>query len=110
MVRLSVSKLVSIGAVVGAAAALIAVGAVGAVAQNRPDPQPAASGRALPVGSYRETCRNISLNGDRLRARCIAKDGQSVASTLSVRTCRGAQVRNDNGRLTCDAAPAARTR
>ena len=107
MVRLSVSKLVSIGAVVGAAAALIAVDAV---AQNRPDPQPAASGRALPIGSYRETCRNISLNGDRLRARCIAKDGQSVASTLSVRTCRGAQVRNDNGRLTCDVAPAARIR
>lgn len=109
MVRLSVSKLVSIGASVGAAAALFAVGAV-AVAQTRPDPQPAVSGRALPVGSYRETCRNISLNGDRLRARCIAKDGQSVASTLSVRACRGAQVRNDNGRLTCDAAPSARTR
>ena len=109
MVRLSVSKLVSIGASVGAAAALFAVGAV-AVAQTRPDPQPAVSGRALPVGSYRETCRNISLNGDRLRTRCIAKDGQSVASTLSVRACRGAQVRNDNGRLTCDAAPAARTR
>ena len=71
MVRLSVSKLVSIGASVGAAAALFAVGAV-AVAQTRPDPQPAVSGRALPVGSYRETCRNISLNGDRLRARCIA--------------------------------------
>jgi hypothetical protein len=78
-------------------------------AQDRPDAKPSFSGRALPVGSYRETCRGISLNGDRLRARCIADDGRSVSSTLSVRSCHGAPIRNVEGRLRCDiAAPASR--
>ncbi len=101
MIRLSLSTLAYIGAAVGAAGLV----AFTATAQDRPSPEPAASGRALPVGAYRETCRSISLNGDRLRARCIAKDGQSVSSTLSVRSCRGAQIQNDNGRLACAAAP-----
>ncbi|NBB65948.1 hypothetical protein GVN18_42555 [Pseudomonas sp. ODNR1LW] len=103
MNRLSLPTLAAIGAAVGAA------GLVGfaAMAQDRPAAEPSASGRALPVGAYRETCRQISLNGDRLRARCIAKDGQSISSTLSVRSCQGARIENDNGRLAC-AAPAAR--
>ncbi|MBA4808114.1 hypothetical protein [Brevundimonas sp.] len=105
MVRLSYSTLASIGAA-AAAAGLVAFAAT---AQDRPNPEPAASGRALPVGSYRETCRGISLNGDRLRARCIAKDGQSVSSTLSVRSCQGAQIKNDNGRLACAAPTSTRS-
>jgi hypothetical protein len=100
LIRLSLSTLAIISAAVGVAGLV----AFTATAQDRPSPEPAASGRALPVGAYRETCRSISLNGDRLRARCIAKDGQSVASTLSVRSCRGAQIQNDNGRLTCAVA------
>jgi hypothetical protein len=103
LIRLSLSTLVSVGAAVGAAGLI----AFTATAQDRPSAEPAASGRALPVGAYRETCRQISLNGDRLRAQCIAKNGQSVSSTLSVRSCRGARIENDNGRLAC-AAPAAR--
>lgn len=98
MVRLPLTVL----AAVGAGAVLVAFAAA---AQDRTGPQPAASGRALPVGAYRETCRQISLNGDRLRARCIAKDGQTLSSTLSVRSCQGAPIRNDDGRLRCDVSP-----
>lgn len=102
MVRLPFSTL----AVLGAGAVLVAFTAA---AQDRVSPEPAASGRALPVGAYRETCRGISLNGDRLHARCIAKNGQSVSSTLSVRSCRGAPIRNDDGRLSCTPAAAPRS-
>jgi hypothetical protein len=67
-------------------------------------------GAGLPVGSYRETCRNISLNGDRLRAQCIALNGRSTPSTLSVRSCQGARIVNTDGRLRCaPATPASRS-
>jgi hypothetical protein len=102
LVRLPFSTL----AALGAGAVLIAFTAA---AQDRVSPEPAASGRALPVGAYRETCRGITLNGDRLRARCIARNGQSVSSTLSVRSCRGAAIRNDDGRLACTPASAPRS-
>ncbi len=105
MKRLSLTTLACMGAAVGAAGLV----AFTATAQDRPTAAPAVSGRALPVGAYRETCRQISLNGDRLRARCIAKDGQSISSTLSVRSCRGARIENDNGRLTCAASATVRS-
>jgi hypothetical protein len=81
-----------------AAATLIATSAA---AHEHVRNQPLGPGAGLPVGSYRETCRNISLNGDRLRARCIAQNGQSVATTLSVRSCQGAPIRNQDGQLRC---------
>jgi hypothetical protein len=84
--------------------------AASATAQEHARSLPHGPGAGLPVGSYRETCRNISLNGDRLRARCIALNGRSTPSTLSVRSCQGARIVNTDGRLRCaPAAPASRS-
>jgi len=95
LVRLSRALLPTLACV---AATLIAASAT---AQEQVRSQPHGPGGGLPVGSYRETCRNISLNGDRLRAQCIAQNGQSVPSTLSVRSCQGARIVNTDGYLRC---------
>lgn len=104
MVRLSRTLF---SALACAAATLVAASAS---AHEHARSQPLGPGGALPVGSYRETCRNISLNGDRLRAQCIAQNGQSISSTLSVRSCQGARIVNADGRLRCaPPTPASRT-
>lgn len=104
MVRLSRALLPALAC---AAATLVAASAT---AQEYARSQPHGPGAGLPVGSYRETCRNISLNGDRLRAQCIALNGRSTASTLSVRSCQGARIVNTDGRLRCaPATPASRS-
>jgi len=58
-------------------------------------------GRQVPRGSYVQTCRNIYVRGDKLRANCQAGDGRWVWSQLDDwDDCRGGIV-NANGQLTC---------
>ena len=55
----------------------------------------------IPSGSYTETCRNISLDGDRLIADCQKRDGGWRHTSLDdVQFCNSAPA-NDNGRLVC---------
>lgn len=54
----------------------------------------------LPPGSYRESCRDASLDGRRLSARCRRKNGEWRDTQLDTRTCRS-PISNDDGRLTC---------
>ena len=55
----------------------------------------------LPPGDYVQTCRNISMNGDRLQAECQERDGDWRRTSLDdVDRCTG-YIANDNGRLVC---------
>jgi hypothetical protein len=53
-----------------------------------------------PRGSYRETCRDIEVRGDQLRARCEDVYGGWNTTTLDFDRCVG-DIVNDNGRLQC---------
>lgn len=59
------------------------------------------SGRGVPRGDYGQTCRNIYVRGDTLRAQCQTRDSQWVWSQLNDwDSCRSGIV-NDNGQLVC---------
>jgi hypothetical protein len=53
-----------------------------------------------PPGSYRESCRDVSLEGRRLSARCRRRNGEWRDSQLDTSRCR-TPISNDDGRLTC---------
>lgn len=56
-----------------------------------------------PQGSYRDSCRNVRVDGDDLVAECRNRDGDWHRTTLDdYRRCNG-EVVNDDGRLRCDA-------
>lgn len=58
-------------------------------------------GRLVPAGSYSQSCRNIYVRGDDLRAMCQGRDGRWVWSELrDWDSCRRGIV-NDNGNLRC---------
>lgn len=55
----------------------------------------------LPPGDYQLTCQNMSMNGDRLEARCEKRDGGWRNTSLDdVQRCSSPIV-NNNGRLSC---------
>ena len=55
----------------------------------------------LPPGDYAQTCRNISLNGDRLYAECQKRNGHWHRTSLEdIDRCSG-PIANDNGNLVC---------
>ena len=54
----------------------------------------------LPRGSYKETCRDLGMNGDVLSAECQRRDGTWRFTSLDVGECYG-EVVNQNGRLEC---------
>lgn len=76
--------------------------AVSALAQNRSSP-PRPPGGNLPSGSYQQTCRGANLNGNILSAQCPNSRGAPVFSSIDTNSCRGRDIRNDNGYLRCDA-------
>jgi hypothetical protein len=54
-----------------------------------------------PRGSYRQSCRDIEVHGDTLRARCETEEGQWRETTLNdIDRCVG-EIVNDDGRLEC---------
>jgi hypothetical protein len=54
----------------------------------------------LPPGSYRESCRDIAVEGRRLSARCRRRNGEWRDTQLDTTRCRS-PIGNDEGRLTC---------
>ena len=57
--------------------------------------------RGAPGGTYRETCRDIRVDGDRLRARCETMNGYLRDTSLDdFRRCVGGVI-NYDGRLVC---------
>lgn len=57
----------------------------------------------LPRGDYKETCRDMHVDGDRLDARCQTKDGGWHDTSIDYRHCN-ASIINDNGNLRCGGA------
>ncbi len=58
---------------------------------------------ALPAGSYRQSCQNVSQVGDVLRASCRTKAGALRATTYQVSRCQkeGDNLSNIDGYLRC---------
>ncbi|SRR6266700_2931130 len=56
----------------------------------------------VPEGSFRETCRDVRVDGDRLYARCRRRNDSDWRSTSLKHfdRCRG-EITNVNGRLEC---------
>lgn len=62
------------------------------------------SGRAVPHGSYIDSCRNVFVgpNQNDLIAECKNRDGRYFPTNLPLRGCRrGGPIDNDNGQLVC---------
>lgn len=58
----------------------------------------------VPNGSYTQTCQDVRIDGDDLKARCSTADGSSHNTALNnYRNCRG-DITNQNGNLRCMAA------
>ena len=54
-----------------------------------------------PGGAYTQSCQNISVSGNTLRASCRKKNGHMHNSELrNYRDCR--DIENDNGKLRCE--------
>lgn len=59
-------------------------------------------GNAVPTGSYQRTCTNAYMSGTILHANCRLAIGSSTRRTsLDTRDCRGRDIGNINGQLTC---------
>src|SRR5215472_19204105 len=55
-----------------------------------------------PPGSYQQTCRDIKMRGDTLRAKCETRSGQWVRTQLNdADRCVG-DITNIDGQLTCN--------
>jgi CVNH domain len=54
----------------------------------------------LPTGSYRESCRDFSLENRRLEARCRRRNGEWRDTEIDLTRCKS-PIRNDDGRLVC---------
>ena len=59
-------------------------------------------GGGYPGGSWRQSCRNSSIQGSVLYAQCNNSSGYSNDSSIDARGCRSNRVGNDNGRLVCE--------
>jgi hypothetical protein len=63
-------------------------------------------GRAIPHGSYIDTCKNVVVSGDQsnMQAQCKDRGGAYRTAQLSLGGCRrGGAIDNDDGRLVCQA-------
>jgi len=57
---------------------------------------------AVPAGSYQQSCSNIRVRGNGLlMASCMNNSGQRVRSQIAYQSCRGADIGNIDGRLSC---------
>ena len=54
----------------------------------------------LPGGTYRESCRDFSVDGRRLEARCRRRNGEWRDTAIDFKSCK-TPIRNDDGRLVC---------
>lgn len=61
---------------------------------------PHSSAQSTPGGSYKQTCRQISVVGGNLVAQCQRADGSWRNSALNYYDCSG-DIWNDNGDLAC---------
>jgi hypothetical protein len=60
------------------------------------------SAQSEPPGSYQQSCTNVRVRGDQLIARCNAPQGGTVRTSIALDSCRGGDIANMNGQLTCN--------
>ena len=53
-----------------------------------------------PSGSYKNSCKDIEVKGDRLKAKCEKKNGNWNNTSINYKKC-DRDIWNDNGELTC---------
>jgi len=63
-----------------------------------------ANAQNLPPGSYKDTCRSISVLGGTLTAQCQRVDGSWKNTAIQFFDCEGG-ITNENGNLTCKHRP-----
>ena len=56
-----------------------------------------------PAGSYKKSCRNINVKGNRVYADCQRRDGSWNTSSINYKNCNR-DISNDNGKLICGKA------
>jgi hypothetical protein len=56
----------------------------------------------MPGGSWQQTCRNSSVQGNTLYASCQKMNGGWRDSSINYRQCSNGAVANDNGNLVCE--------
>jgi hypothetical protein len=57
--------------------------------------------KPVPKGSYKNTCKDIRLDGDYLRAKCEKRNGVWNNTKIKYNKCSG-DIWNDNGELACN--------
>ncbi len=55
----------------------------------------------LPEGSYIYSCRDLRIDGDKLKAECQKNNGSWTRTSMNYKNCKG-DIANINGRLACD--------
>jgi len=58
-------------------------------------------GARPPSGSYQQTCRDARMQGSTLSASCRDNRNRWQSSSINTNNCRGRDIANINGRLTC---------
>ena len=58
-------------------------------------------GSKIPKGSYRETCRDSYVEGNRLYSQCKKQNGSWNKTSINYKNCNR-DIRNDNGKLSCE--------
>ena len=56
----------------------------------------------LPGGSWRDSCRDPDLRGDRLSAQCRTGSDRWTGNSIDLRGCRSNRVANRDGQLSCE--------
>ena len=82
---------------------LILLALFGVVILSRPTAAAAAAiDDGYPAGSYQQTCRDINMRGDDLRARCMDTGGHYRSAFLDAADRCWGDISNNNGRLVCE--------
>lgn len=60
-----------------------------------------AAAQYAPQGSYQQSCTNVHVRAGQLIAHCTNPQGIRVRSSIALGSCRGGDIANSNGQLTC---------
>jgi CVNH domain len=66
------------------------------------NPGTSCAAQEIPSGSYRQTCRDIGMNGSTLQARCQTSNGDWQSAQLPDFQRCASEIVNDNGGLRCN--------
>ena len=59
------------------------------------------AGKKPPSGSYQKSCKDINVDGNKLRAKCETRNGSWNKTNINYKKCKG-DISNNNGELSCN--------